>query len=72
MFFLRPQKNFALSVLTTKHHTAVTCSWYFIFQDPVRSAVIDSCIRVTDNGRESIQRKVRKLVGVSILYFLDD
>ncbi|KAM3374195.1 protein ENHANCED DISEASE RESISTANCE 2-like isoform X1 [Capsicum galapagoense] len=27
-------------------------------QDPVRSAVIDSCIRVTDNGRESIQRKV--------------
>uniref|UniRef100_A0A7N0U781 Protein ENHANCED DISEASE RESISTANCE 2-like n=1 Tax=Kalanchoe fedtschenkoi TaxID=63787 RepID=A0A7N0U781_KALFE len=27
-------------------------------QDPVRSAVIDSCIRVTDHGRESIQRKV--------------
>ncbi|XP_055831922.1 protein ENHANCED DISEASE RESISTANCE 2-like isoform X2 [Solanum dulcamara] len=27
-------------------------------EDPVRSAVIDSCIRVTDNGRESIQRKV--------------
>lgn len=27
-------------------------------QDPVRSAIIDSCIRVTDNGRESIQRKV--------------
>ncbi|KAM3374200.1 protein ENHANCED DISEASE RESISTANCE 2-like isoform X2 [Capsicum galapagoense] len=26
--------------------------------DHVRSAVIDSCIRVTDNGRESIQRKV--------------
>ncbi|MCD7470050.1 hypothetical protein HAX54_009613 [Datura stramonium] len=26
--------------------------------DPVRSAIIDSCIRVTDNGRESIQRKV--------------
>uniref|UniRef100_M1C950 Pleckstrin homology (PH) domain-containing protein / lipid-binding START domain-containing protein n=1 Tax=Solanum tuberosum TaxID=4113 RepID=M1C950_SOLTU len=26
-------------------------------EDPVRSAVIDSCIRVTDNGRESIQRK---------------
>lgn len=27
-------------------------------QDPVKSAVIDSCIRVTDNGRESAQRKV--------------
>ncbi|XP_009770311.1 protein ENHANCED DISEASE RESISTANCE 2 isoform X1 [Nicotiana sylvestris] len=27
-------------------------------EDPVRSAVINSCIRVTDNGRESIQRKV--------------
>ncbi|XP_041990585.1 protein ENHANCED DISEASE RESISTANCE 2-like [Salvia splendens] len=27
-------------------------------EDPVRSAIIDSCIRVTDNGRESIQRKV--------------
>ncbi|CAL5335986.1 unnamed protein product [Camellia sinensis] len=25
--------------------------------DPIRSAIIDSCIRVTDNGRESIQRK---------------
>ncbi|KAL8153063.1 hypothetical protein V2J09_010823 [Rumex salicifolius] len=27
-------------------------------QDPVKSAVIDSFIRVTDNGRETIQRKV--------------
>ncbi|KAL7084981.1 hypothetical protein ACP275_14G255500 [Erythranthe tilingii] len=27
-------------------------------EDPVRSAIIDSCIRVTDNGRESILRKV--------------
>ncbi|KAL5716961.1 hypothetical protein ACHQM5_010060 [Ranunculus cassubicifolius] len=27
-------------------------------QDPVRSAIIDACIRVTDNGRESIYRKV--------------
>ncbi|XP_073146144.1 protein ENHANCED DISEASE RESISTANCE 2-like isoform X2 [Henckelia pumila] len=27
-------------------------------EDPVRSAIIDSCIRVTDNGRENIQRKV--------------
>nr|CAB3499361.1 unnamed protein product [Digitaria exilis] len=25
-------------------------------EDPVRSAVIDSCIRVTDNGRESVHR----------------
>ncbi|KAF8723103.1 hypothetical protein HU200_022256 [Digitaria exilis] len=25
-------------------------------EDPVRSAVIDSCIRVTDNGRESLHR----------------
>ncbi|KAL4611091.1 hypothetical protein ACB092_08G099500 [Castanea dentata] len=27
-------------------------------QDPVKSAIIDSCIRVMDNGRESIHRKV--------------
>ncbi|XP_044481652.1 protein ENHANCED DISEASE RESISTANCE 2 isoform X2 [Mangifera indica] len=27
-------------------------------QEPVKSAIIDSCIRVTDNGRESIHRKV--------------
>ncbi|XP_057480703.1 protein ENHANCED DISEASE RESISTANCE 2-like isoform X1 [Actinidia eriantha] len=27
-------------------------------EDRIRSAIIDSCIRVTDNGRESIQRKV--------------
>ncbi|KAD2392728.1 hypothetical protein E3N88_39705 [Mikania micrantha] len=27
-------------------------------QEPLRSAVIDSCIRVTDNGRESFSRKV--------------
>ncbi|XP_049933334.1 protein ENHANCED DISEASE RESISTANCE 2 isoform X2 [Nymphaea colorata] len=27
-------------------------------EDPIRSAVIDSCIRVTDNGRENIHRKV--------------
>ncbi|XP_058204629.1 protein ENHANCED DISEASE RESISTANCE 2-like isoform X2 [Rhododendron vialii] len=26
--------------------------------EPVRSAIIDSCIRVTDNGRESFHRKV--------------
>lgn len=28
-------------------------------QDPIRSALIDSCIRVTDNGRASINRSVR-------------
>ncbi|GMN24814.1 hypothetical protein TIFTF001_000703 [Ficus carica] len=27
-------------------------------QEPVKSAIIDSCIRVMDNGRESIHRKV--------------
>ncbi|KAI4334387.1 hypothetical protein L6164_019086 [Bauhinia variegata] len=27
-------------------------------EDPVKSAIIDSCIRVMDNGRESINRKV--------------
>lgn len=27
-------------------------------QEPLRSAVIDPCIRVADNGRESIHRKV--------------
>ena len=30
----------------------------FLLQDGGRSAVIDSCIRVTDNGRESVHRKV--------------
>ncbi|XP_009626094.1 protein ENHANCED DISEASE RESISTANCE 2-like isoform X1 [Nicotiana tomentosiformis] len=27
-------------------------------EEPIRSAIIDSCIRVTDNGRESFHRKV--------------
>ncbi|XP_019175544.1 PREDICTED: protein ENHANCED DISEASE RESISTANCE 2-like isoform X2 [Ipomoea nil] len=27
-------------------------------EEPIRSAIVDSCIRVTDNGRESIQRKL--------------
>ncbi|KAK3017377.1 hypothetical protein RJ639_006312 [Escallonia herrerae] len=27
-------------------------------EEPVRSAIIDSCIRVTDNGRESYHRKI--------------
>ncbi|CAA7390460.1 unnamed protein product [Spirodela intermedia] len=27
-------------------------------EDPIKSAVVDSCIRVTDNGRESIHRNV--------------
>ncbi|KAK9283562.1 hypothetical protein L1049_011810 [Liquidambar formosana] len=27
-------------------------------EEPVRSAIVDCCIRVTDNGRESIHRKV--------------
>ncbi|XP_022746142.1 protein ENHANCED DISEASE RESISTANCE 2-like isoform X2 [Durio zibethinus] len=27
-------------------------------EEPVRSAIIDSCIRVTDNGRENISKKV--------------
>jgi hypothetical protein len=33
-------------------------------QDPVRSAIIDSCIRVTDNGRESVHRSVRPILLV--------
>lgn len=33
----------------------------FFCQEPVRSAIIDSCIRVTDNGRASVHRKVRTL-----------
>ncbi|XP_061998570.1 protein ENHANCED DISEASE RESISTANCE 2-like [Rosa rugosa] len=28
------------------------------YQEPVRSAIIDSCIRVTDNGKASVHRKV--------------
>ncbi|KAK2634011.1 hypothetical protein Ddye_028803 [Dipteronia dyeriana] len=27
-------------------------------EEPVRSAIIDSCVRVTDNGRETIHRKI--------------
>lgn len=34
-------------------------------EEPVRSAIIDSCIRVTDNGRESIHRKVFFLFTLS-------
>lgn len=44
-----------------------------LVQDPVRSAIIDSCIRVTDNGRESIQRKVCNTLNVfcfEISYFI--
>lgn len=33
----------------------------FFCQEPVRSAIIDSCIRVTDNGRAIVHRKVRTL-----------
>lgn len=29
-----------------------------LYQEPMRSAMIDSCIRVVDNGRESQRRKV--------------
>lgn len=32
---------------------------YLFSQDPMRSALIDSCLRVTDNGRESMHRSVR-------------
>lgn len=35
-----------------------TLSVEFSLQDPVRSAIVDSCIRVMDNGRESVNRKV--------------
>ncbi|KAB1226252.1 Protein ENHANCED DISEASE RESISTANCE 2 [Morella rubra] len=35
-------------------HKSVRC----MQTDPARSAIIDSCIRVTDNGRENINRKV--------------
>ncbi|KAH7547894.1 hypothetical protein JRO89_XS14G0033700 [Xanthoceras sorbifolium] len=28
------------------------------YEEPVRSAIIDSCVRITDNGRESIHRKI--------------
>jgi len=40
-----------------KRDTMPFCSLSpFLVQDPVRSAIIDSCIRVTDNGRESVHR----------------
>ncbi|KAG5557496.1 hypothetical protein RHGRI_007659 [Rhododendron griersonianum] len=34
------------------------------YKEPVRSAIIDSCIRVTDNGRESFHRKVSSLIAL--------
>ena len=34
---------------------------YVNFQEPIRSAIIDSCVRVNDNGRESMNKKVRNL-----------
>jgi len=40
------------------------CETFFLelsSQDPVRSAIVDSCIRVMDNGRESVNRKVSTL-----------
>ncbi|KAL5998349.1 hypothetical protein ACLOJK_009289 [Asimina triloba] len=36
----------------------LACALWRCRSDPIRSAVIDSCIRVTDNGREGIHRKV--------------
>ena len=39
----------------------------FLLQDGGRSAVIDSCIRVTDNGRESVHRKVCLLFQTLLL-----
>lgn len=43
--------------------------WNYLFatlQDPIRSAIIDSCIRVSDNGRESIQRRVCSFDQISV------
>ncbi|KAF9594814.1 hypothetical protein IFM89_034797 [Coptis chinensis] len=45
-------KNFKSTPLSNKQFPC------FGSKDPVRSANIDGCIRVTDNGRESIHRKV--------------
>lgn len=49
--------------------------YVFCSQDPARSAIIDSCIRVTDNGRENINRKVQiysvfLLKGIYLLSFV--
>ena len=44
---------------------------FFFLQEPVRSAIIDSSIRVTDNGRESINRKVRSM-GILVIHFWDN
>lgn len=35
-----------------------SCIRLIFFQEPLRSAIIDSCIRVVDDGRESLHRKV--------------
>jgi hypothetical protein len=42
----------------------------FCVQEPVRSAIVDSCIRVTDNGRESVHRSVRSLFIISTRVYL--
>ena len=38
-------------------------------QEAVRSAIIDSCSRVTDNGRETIDGKVRNLKNQIFTHF---
>lgn len=46
-------------LLMIVHKSVRYAQWkLFLCQEPVRSAVIDSCIRVTDNGKASIHRKV--------------
>lgn len=50
---------------------------FFIFfvelysQDPVRSAIVDSCIRVMDNGRESINRKVSAFFSLFFIFIFN-
>lgn len=48
--------------------TCETLSLEFSSQDPVRSAIVDSCIRVMDNGRESVNRKVLHSFGFSSVF----
>ncbi|XP_062082103.1 protein ENHANCED DISEASE RESISTANCE 2-like isoform X5 [Humulus lupulus] len=41
-------------------------------EEPVKSAIIDSCIRVMDNGRESIHRKVWASYNVFFIFTLSN
>lgn len=59
MLFIILEFSVWILLLMIVHKSVRNAQWKLLpCQEPVRSAVIDSCIRVTDNGKASIHRKV--------------